>query len=512
MASDSNHPTQGEGNYSVDEMMAHLKRGERQRRRTDPSEEGELVTREDGTQAVKVRRRKRRSKQPEKKKKTLNPKVKWAILGSIVGFGLLLIVGTVIIIAKYNGRKFKATTEATISELSGAGETELTQLRVTPVSAKAAKVDLAWDRHSFLKSASFSNLRSDLKATSFFTSDWIGETVVASVGKAYLQAPVTQAESGSGPLESPYKFDSYRCNQLDLHFGDDREAPSILGLQISLRKMVSERYQYVFQDGTVKIKNWPDLKLASGVITLNSQDAEVIALLDSENNHSGELSISGRISKDTSKTISLDIKAKDYPIQELLGKELGRLVRGTIQSDLGSLSYDYAKTADQGLSFDMPFTSLNIDLSELPMLTTMKDLTGNTDYLRPSFNHCRGNISRTSDGVSLNKLVWISNSLITLQGNINVDSEKKMSGTLDVGIPTSAFDGTPPAPFQGPKDGLYHAKVTLGGTIHNPHDNLRELLKVNTAEKSEPKLPEGIPASPADRKAEQEKEFDDLSR
>lgn len=512
MSSQYNNPGQGDENYSVDEMMDRLKRGEREKRQVDPSRDGELVTREDGSQVVKVRRRKRRSKQPEKKKQTVNPKIKWAILGSIFGLGLLLIVGTVFIIAKYNGRKFTETTENTIAELSGATESSVSQLRVTPVSAKAAKYELAWDQHSFLKSAEFNNLRADIKATSFFSSDWIGEEIVASTGIVIIQSPVSQAETGSDQIASPYRFGAYRCNQLDIHFGEERGAPAIIGLQISQRKMVNEKYQFVFQDGMMKIKNWPELKLSSGVITLNAQDADIVALLGAGSGRKGELTITGRISKNTAKPIVLDIKAKDYPIQELLGEDLGRLIQGTTQSDMGSLSYRYDKPSASGLSFILPFNSTDISLTELPMLTVLKDLSGNTNYVRPIFSNCRGNIMRTSEGVSLNNLHWISNSMITLQGNIHVAADKKLSGTLDVGIPTSAFDKTPPKPFVGPKDGLYHARVTLSGTIHNPHDNLRELIRANSGKDIVPAAPQITPATPLTPNEKQEKDFDDLTR
>ncbi|HSP41465.1 MAG TPA: hypothetical protein VLO11_01215, partial [Luteolibacter sp.] len=51
--------------YSIDEMMERLKK----RPAEDPLEDGELVTRADGTVAIKVRKRKRRSHQPHKEER-----------------------------------------------------------------------------------------------------------------------------------------------------------------------------------------------------------------------------------------------------------------------------------------------------------------------------------------------------------------------------------------------------------------------------------------------------------
>lgn len=509
MASDSS--SQDNSQYSVDEMMANLKRGDRQKQRRSSGREGELVTREDGTQVVKVKRRKRRSKQPEKpKKQTLSPKAKWVLLGSIIGVLLLIVVAIIFIIAKYNGRTFTESTEAKIAEISGASETAVTQLRVTPVSAKAGKFELSWDRHSFLNQATLNNLRADIKATSFFGSDWVGEEVVASTGKVYFQTPVSLAETSHDPVPSPYQFGSYRCNELDIHFGDERDAPSIIALQMSQRKMENERYQFVFQDGLIQVPNWPELTLASGVITLNSQYAEIETLLGTTGHTTtGQLSISGRISRAMNKAVSLDINAKDYPIHDLLGKELGRIIQGTCTSSTGTLSYDYQKSSVAGLSFVLPFSSTDIQLTELPMLAALKDLTGNTDYVRPIFRNSRGTITRTSEGVSINDIAWISSSLLTIRGNLHMGDDKKLSGTLDIGVPSTAFHSDPPAPFEGPKDGLYHATVTISGTIHNPYDNLGEQIKAAGGNSAMPKT---IPSTPIDPQKALEDDFDSLSR
>lgn len=518
MESNSNTPNQDGENYSVDEMMARLKRNDKQKRTDSPDKDGELVTREDGSQVVKVRRRKRRSQQPEKKKKKSNPKIKWAILGSLIGLFVILIAGTIFIIVKYNGKSFKETTEATVTDLTAAESAELTQLRVTPVSAKAAKAELSWDQHSFFQSASFTNIKADIKATSFFTSDWIGEEVVASVGSIQIKTPASSVETSSNTAISPYSFGAFRCNQLDMQFGSDRNAPAITGLQISLRKQVDDRYQVVFNNGLMKIPNWPALEISSGVMTLNSDDAEIEARLEASSGLTGEIIIKGRIAKSTDRPVVLDVKAKDYPIQQLLGKELGRLIQGDIHSDMGSLSYNYKKSSSEALSFIMPFNSTDLRLSELPMLTDLKDLTGDTQYVRPSFTRCSGTIMRTTDGVTLNNLSLTSSRIITLTGHITVSSKGMLSGELDVGIPARLFSPRKPAPaiFSEPHSGFIHTKVTLSGSIHNPHDNLNERWRASESASRPTPLPKSSEMTPLEKAAQdakqKEKDFEDLTR
>ncbi len=517
MTPDQNHPHPDGENYSVDEMMARLKRSERQKHSPDSAKDGELVTREDGSQVIKVRKRKRRSKQPAKRTQQTNPLIKWAILASLVGLFLILLIGTVFVITKYNGRSFKEKTESTVSLLTGASTTELTQLRVTPVSAKASKAELTWDQHSFFHSATFIDIRADVKATSFFSSDWNGEDVIASSGTIAMQTPTATVETSGDTGPSPYQYSSYRCNKLDIWFGPDRNAPALTGLQASLRKQANGQYQTVFNNGRIKVPNWPELDISSGILTLQPGYAEIETRLTATGGHRGELLIKGRIADTTTSPAALDVKAKDYPIEQLLGKELGRLIQGNIQSDMGSLSYDYNKETKDALSFIMPFNSSRLQFGGLPMFADLREIThGDIHYMRPTLTHCRGTIMRTSEGVTLNDLDLIGSRVISIKGHITVTHKGALSGQLVVGIPASTFgrNETPPAIFSAPRSGFIYTKVTLGGSIHNPHDNLNELLRNSSRPPSTPRRATPSPSAGStpdfDRKKEQE--FEDLMR
>lgn len=498
--------------------MARLKRNELQKQQTQ-KEQGELITREDGTQVVRVRRRKRRSKQPQKSKPKTNPKFKWAMLGSFVLVVIVALASTVFIIAKYNGSSFKTETETNISNISGAQQVELTQLRVTPVSAKAQKIELTWDNHHFLRSAVFHHLDADILATSFLGSEWDGEEIVSPQGEIRLQTPETAVESGNDPIISPYQFDSYRCNQLNLYFGRGKSAPAILGLQASYWNSPNDKSKISYSNGRIKVNDWPELEISSGVATLNQNDLEIEALLEAGNAHKGEISIKGRITKETKKPIVLDVRAKNYPIQDLLGKGLGRIIRGEINSEMGSLQYDYKQPASKALKFIMPFNSGDIQLTELPMLDVLKDITGDTQYVRPVFNHCNGTLIRTSSGITIDDIDFKSSSVINLTGKISVDINGRISGEMVIGLPRRLFDPTniPPG-FSGPRDGLYHANITLSGTIHNPHDNLKDILMRRSSVRQVPNM-SAPPTTRAEKtpdlplsKEEKEKEFKDLVR
>ena len=504
-------------NYSVDDMMARLKKGDRQKRQSDRDPEGELITREDGTQVVKVRRRKRRSKQSSRRSSgsKTNPKLKWAILAGTVGLTVLLTAGIIFIIAKYNGRHFKATTESTISELSGATQTKLTQLRVSPVSANAQKAEITWDNQAFIKNASFRTIHANIKANSFFSRRWIGEDIVATSGKIILQEPSASAESIISEIVSPYVFNAYRCNKLQLLFGSERGASSIQNLKASLRPLVDGQHKIIFHDGILKVKTWPDMTIESGIINLKPNSADIDAILKSSKSHNGEILIAGNILKNSSSPIALDIKAKNYPIQELLGKDLGWLIQGQLQSESGTFSYSFDKLPSEALSFILPFNSNELKCKGLPLFRELHQLIGEAAYVTPVFYSCRGTLMRTSKGITINDLELINNNLLNIKGNLSVSAKGKLSGNLSVGIPVSAFHRKAPAPFSEPKGGFHYLDITLNGTAKSPNDSLHQQLKGHRAKTSrpigriiQPKKETTQPTQPPSNL--KEKDFDDL--
>ena len=85
--------------YSVDEMMEQLRKGEREKNR---SEDAELVTRSDGSKVMRVRRRKRRSSQSAK-----SGRVRERRYGrlTLMGLGALVVIAgvtVVVVVARFN--------------------------------------------------------------------------------------------------------------------------------------------------------------------------------------------------------------------------------------------------------------------------------------------------------------------------------------------------------------------------------------------------------------------------
>jgi len=516
MKTENDNPDDHHDHYSVDEMMDRLKRHKGSEDKENDMKDGELITRSDGSQVIKVRKRKRRSQQAPKE---TNPQFKWAAMGIVGGLVLFSLAFTIFIITKYNGASFKEKTEIAITKVLKANLTELSQLKVTPISATAAEANASWNEDSFYHKATFSTIKADIRTTSFFSDSWHGDEILSEKGIIQLQIPQQNRPQRIENNTSKYRFQSYRCAALDIIFGSTKQPPSIKGLHATLQQLPNTQYQVSFNNGVVNIPHWPELNISSGIVTLRPSNAEIEARLSANNNHKGELIIKGIVYKDREQPIVLDVKSITYPLVDLLGKDLGHLIKGEINSDMGSLSYNPSEKGQDSIAFIMPFNSDQLHLQQLPMLNDLRDLTGKSHYLHPSFNYCRGSIIRSDEGVSLQNLKLISAQLLSVEGSIAMDHEGHLSGDLKIGIPSRLFDDKNPAPkiFSSPINGYIYTEVKIGGSIHNPHDDLNKRLKDSRAaipsqpsayENLIPSIPLHLPAAPKNK----ERAFEELTQ
>jgi hypothetical protein len=124
-------------NYSIDDMMDRL----RSRGEGGTDGEAELVTRDDGSQVYRVRKRKRRSQQPKKDKE--RRKKQFRVVQVVLGVALVALTGAAFVasVLYLNSGAYKDSVIERIRVWTGA-EPTVTELRVTPVSAAASSLEL----------------------------------------------------------------------------------------------------------------------------------------------------------------------------------------------------------------------------------------------------------------------------------------------------------------------------------------------------------------------------------
>lgn len=439
---------------------------------------GELVTRADGSQVLKVKKRKRRSKQkPKKSEEKQDPFIKWTVISLLLALLFIPAIGAIVIVAKYNGKSFKELTESNIKAVTSSATVKINTVKVTPISATARGIDIAWADQSFLKNASFKALNTDILLTTFVSKDWIGEDIIAKQGEIHLQRPTNYSPpQGQDFVTSIYQFNALRCEDLNLHFGTAGESPVIKNLLATIRKTSGDQLKIVFQRGTVERLNWPSIVISSGIITNNKDNISLNAIIEPERGLGG-IKINGLIEKSTNQTAALNIEITQFPLQELLGEGLTDIFQGLIDSPKGKLTYDFSKPPEEALRIEIPFQSNSLTMSQLPMFDAINKFTGDSSYKDPTSNHCTGTLVLTKNKVSITDLNFISNRLITIRGTLSSNTNGDMNGELQVGLPTDIITGSAKSAFSNPINGFQSTSVSISGNIHNPHDNLKEKLR-----------------------------------
>ena len=440
-------------------------------------DKGELITKEDGTHVIKVRKRKRRSKQVRKKTELpkMNPLIKWAIISILVGAVVTVGGGTLLITTKYNGAQFKQLIESNLTSTTGAKSATISALRITPIGAKSKKVSFEWAEDSFFHRAEFKSLTANINVTSFISNQWSGDDLAATTGIIHFKEPTnSSAEKIHNKNPNLYNYESVRLHNLSLFFGTAKDSPAIKELDVLIRKSESSQ-KYILQAGKIDYTNWPDVTLNSGIMIPKNDTVSLEAILISENKNN-EITVSGNIPKSTDEPVSIELKSESYPIQEILNKDMSKMLRGPITFDSATLEYNYSKLEKDKLQLTIPFTSNELQMTRFPMFRHLKNLTADSVYIQPNFNRCSGTIIRKRQSTEIRNLSFISDSLLTISGDLYIAADGKMKGSLELKLPSLLFKNKKPANFTDTEDGFYSFDLKVGGSIYNPYDNFQELL------------------------------------
>jgi hypothetical protein len=203
--------------YSIDEMMERLKG---QAADSQPAA-GELVTRADGSQALRVRKRKRRSEQPERDEAKRSRHIRTRQVAS--GLVLLLLCGLAIGSAYVyaNTPAYRKAITAAIARNTGAS-VELRQFRVNPASANVEALTLEWPAGSPLRAFRLNGVSADVSVLGLFVTRLRGDEVSARDGSLWLQpvadAPGPAALPSTGAL--PVQFNTIAVPKFDIVIGE----------------------------------------------------------------------------------------------------------------------------------------------------------------------------------------------------------------------------------------------------------------------------------------------------
>lgn len=485
--------------YSLEEMMHRLKeRGH---------EEGELVTRADGTVAIKVKKRKRRSKQPIKEQAKRAQRMRLLQIGAVFTVFTVVLATVVGMLFYYNSNAFREATRQKIADWTGA-DVELTDFSVTPNSAKAASAQLTWPEGNYLRSLQLSHPSAGLDLSSFVGNKWGGTTVLAKSGKlifsdAKNSAPKSHASPAKGAL-FPFAFTSYRCEKLDIIGLRDNQSPwfQVEGTEASLIK-TTRGTQTRFTGGSIKLPGLQKINVDRGSIyfELGQMRIEKLRLKAGEAN--GSLELENSIELYSPARAEMKVMLENFPLDVLMGQELDVIFSGYVNTSQDSLNRLCSFRIGDLNSFKLQlgFRSTERDsltIRNLPFLRELSTELQNPEYARQfAFtDRVEGELTRTVNSTKISELRLEKKGHFAIRGDIEV-IDRILTGTLEVGLPTELLlnqeeHGALKRVFNRQEDGFLWCTVELSGQPSKPLDNFasqyqRALEQESASATSQPK-------------------------
>jgi hypothetical protein len=473
--------------YSIDEMLERLKhRGE---------DEGQLVTRTDGTQAIKVRKRKRRTEQVRDKLKAQNQRLQLIqIAGFIIFLIVMLIIGGVMILYS-NSSAFRNGLVSKVESVTGS-ETKIQQFRINPATASAAHVAMNWSESYVLNRLEVSGLNAVISPICFVGKVFQGQEITGSNGKLFLIAP-----SGSDPSlikkdtkNSLIKFNRYSVDNLNVFFSREEALDKMVeGVEASyLPTKLSKGGEIRLNKGALKIKGWPSLVLdrsyiqvRGGELDIKSMRFKVPATAGEEFQDKGTINFFGEINPQTEgATHELHVDLESFQISPLLGSSMGRFYQGRVitnsDNDSNLIRFTPRSGNDAELKLNMSHAiDSRIGLSQFKFLGHLSIVLDDRWYELPNFDdEVKLLMRRSGEIVELKNIYLEQRARMIIKGSMATkDAAGNISGSLKIGIPdiiiTASKDPRLDILFSPLKDGYRWVDIELSGTGAAPIDNFK---------------------------------------
>lgn len=471
--------------YTLDQMMERLKeRGH---------EEGELVTRADGTQALKVKKRKRRSEQPHKEAAKRQQKIRLFQLGLVFFLFCGLIATAAGLLFYYNSTGYREGIRTKISQWTGA-DVDITEFSVTPNTASSATMNLSWPAGNHLRTLQISRPSAQLNIMGFLTNKWGGNAVVAAngkliFGKGQVDAPKS-TPTNEKPGAFPFSFGNYRIEKLDVIGFDGAQQPwlTISGTEGSLVK-TNVGSQTRFVGGKINVLGFKPMQLDRASIDFTMGQMKIDqARFKPEANASGSLELSNSIDLYGAKSTDLNLSMKDFPLEILLGEGVETIMSGFVDTNPDAINRLLSFTPGSYDSYKIQVGFVGSSLTPLtlygfPFFSDLSRELQDQDYVnRFHFaDRVEGELIRDAKILTLRSLHLEKKGQFIIKGDISV-IDGKIAGKLDVGLQGALLTENHINPmmrdlFPRNASGYQWCQITLGGTPTSPEDNFADQIK-----------------------------------
>ena len=499
--------------YSIEEMMEKLKHSP-----IENPEDGELVIRPDGSQAIRVRKRKRRSSQPlkENHQRTRRARIVQVTAAMILVFLAAMIIGGAIIYA--NSKPFREGLTRKIEQVSGA-TTALEQFRMNPKTANAGSLSLKWPAGNVLESLKLRGLTAEIFPSSFLGNAMTGEEISIAEATLALQIPQPGEALRNSPAlggDLPIRFNRYRAPIFNLTIGNPKTPLlRLLKSEASLNpETAGGRAQMSLYKGDIAIAGWPKLRLDRALIEFRGDEADIIGLrVLHESDNRGAFELSGTVTPYQADRISsLDVRLESFELAGIVGPSLGKIFSGKIDSlPVATSNFLAFKPSDEAsLALDLAFRASpnsQIEVQGFPFLVGLAQGLDDPWFQHPVFEgDAGGSIHREGDVVTLRDLNLESKGRMALRGEISMALNQTLSGTLQLGVAEAMIASAKitrlNSMFGPATEGFRWISLKISGRAAAPVDNFKELYTSSAVAPRENPAPDDSEGS----------SFEDLTR
>ncbi|RYD61171.1 MAG: hypothetical protein EOP83_17655, partial [Verrucomicrobiaceae bacterium] len=418
--------------YSIDEMMDRLKNSS-----TGGPDDGELVTRADGSQAIRVRKRKRRSTQPHKEEvqRTRRSRIVQVSAALVLVFVAAFAIGAAVIYA--NSTPFRKGLEEKIAISSGA-EMDLVQFRMNPKTANAGNLTLKWPAGNTLESLTMRGLTAEIFPASFLGKSMTGEEVSVQEATLTLRIPKPGELLRGVPAVNgipPVRFNRYRFPIFHLIMGEPA-APDIRLMKSEATldpQSVNGRPQLSLYQGQLNIANWPKLIVDRALIEFRGDETDIIGLrmlhetADGKTDERGSVEVTGTLSPyKPDHQSTLEVKLKSFELAGITGSALGKLISGRADSISATKSnyLTFLPTGSPSPELDIAFSSTptsGISIQGFPFLFALSQILEDEWFEKPLFeDDAKGFLHREKGVVSLRDLEFENKGRMAVRGSLSI--------------------------------------------------------------------------------------------
>lgn len=470
--------------YSLEEMMKRL--------RERGHQEGELLTRDDGSQVLRVKKRKRRSHQPHKEEAKRRQRQKVMRIG--IAFMVLstIVVGSLLTLLYYNSNAFREGLRVKIASWC-ASDVELSAININPESGSISKVVMTWPEGNYLRRLQVDGVVAHIDPSSFFTGIWGGSSVESQQAQLSLAPPVSgkpkRGSSIASDADFPFSFSNYRCSRLTVKTLDGNQSTffTISDTDATLTKSALG-CDLRLVGGRVSILGLEPLKLDRASMMISEQEVKVDSFrLQHPDSDDGFMRFSETVQLYGSQNARMKVELSEFPTVGLFGHHVGEFISGAVSStrdlDDSFLKFSMARLQDYEFIADFVGSEKHpLKLSKLPFLDELSRELKSQDFANFIFQKkAAGQYKRNFEGFEIRNLRFEERGLWVVTGSISVKDEQ-LSGLINVGIASDVLlrPGTTRAMqtlFAQSRDGYRWHDVKLSGTVQTPTDSFAQSLK-----------------------------------